>query len=43
MVLQKNIFVENLLPGAILRRLSDDEMAAYRGPFANAGEDRVQR
>ena len=40
MVLQKNIFVENLLPGAILRRLSDDEMAAYRGPFANAGEDR---
>jgi haloalkane dehalogenase len=40
MVLQKNIFVENLLPGAILRRLSDDEMAAYRAPFANAGEDR---
>jgi len=23
-----------------LRRLSDDEMAAYRAPFANAGEDR---
>jgi haloalkane dehalogenase len=40
MVLQKNMFVENLLPGAILRRLSDDEMAAYRAPFANAGEDR---
>ncbi len=40
MVLQKNIFVENLLPGAILRRLSNDEMAAYRAPFANAGEDR---
>ena len=40
MVLKKNMFVENLLPGAILRRLSDDEMAAYRAPFANAGEDR---
>ncbi len=40
MVLQKNMFVETLLPRAILRRLSDDEMAAYRAPFANAGEDR---
>ena len=39
MVLEKNMFVENVLPGAILRRLSDDEMAAYRAPFANAGED----
>src|SRR5215831_18999217 len=28
------------LPGAILRRLSEDEMAAYRAPFANAGKDR---
>ena len=40
MVLEKNIFVENVLPGAILRKLSDDEMAAYRAPFANAGEGR---
>jgi len=40
MVLQKNIFVENLLPGAILRRAEQREMAAYRAPFANAGEDR---
>ena len=40
MVLEKNLFVENLLPRAILRKLSDDEMAAYRAPFANAGEDR---
>jgi hypothetical protein len=39
-VLKKNLFVENVLPGAILHRLSDDEMAAYRAPFANAGEDR---
>jgi haloalkane dehalogenase len=40
LVLEKNLFVENVLPGAILRRLSEDEMAAYRTPFANAGEDR---
>ena len=40
MVLEKNLFVEKVLPGAILRRLSEDEMAAYRAPFANAGEDR---
>src|SRR6267378_1402173 len=37
MVLEKNLIVENVLPGAILRRLSEDEMAAYRAPFANAG------
>jgi len=40
LVLEKNLFVESVLPGAILRRLSEDEMAAYRAPFANAGEDR---
>ena len=40
MVLQKNIFVEGVLPNAIMRKLSDEEMAAYRKPFANPGEDR---
>ncbi len=40
LVLEKNLIVEHVLPGAILRRLSEDEMAAYRAPFANAGEDR---
>src|SRR5215831_384967 len=40
LVLEKNLIVENVLPGAILRALSEDEMAAYRAPFANAGEDR---
>ena len=39
-VLQKNIFVENVLPAAILRDLNDEEMAAYRAPFLNPGEDR---
>jgi haloalkane dehalogenase len=40
MVLEKNLFVESVLPGAILRRLSEEEMTAYRAPFVNAGEDR---
>lgn len=40
MILEKNIFVERILPGSILRTLSDDEMAEYRRPFAQPGEDR---
>jgi haloalkane dehalogenase len=39
-VLEKNVFVERVLPASILRPLSDEEMAAYRAPFANPGEDR---
>ena len=33
MVLEESAFVEKVLPGAILRKLSDEEMAAYRAPF----------
>lgn len=40
MVLAKNIFVENVLPGSVLRGLTDDEMKVYRRPFENEGEDR---
>ena len=40
MVLEKNIFVENVLPGSILRTLDEAEMAVYRRPFTQAGEDR---
>lgn len=40
MVLDKNIFVERVLPGSILRDLDEQEMAVYRRPFAAAGEDR---
>jgi haloalkane dehalogenase len=40
MVLQKNIFVERVLAGSVLRQLNDEEMAAYRAPFATAEEDR---
>ncbi|TXH33973.1 MAG: haloalkane dehalogenase [Rhodospirillaceae bacterium] len=40
MVLQNNFFIEKILPGAILRTLSDEEMAQYRRPFAEPGEGR---
>ena len=40
MVLDKNAFVERVLPGSILRDLSEEEMAVYRRPFQNSGEDR---
>lgn len=40
LVLQKNVFVERILPMSVLRDLGDAEMAVYRRPFAEAGEDR---
>jgi haloalkane dehalogenase len=40
MILENNIFVERVLPGSVLRKLSDAEMETYRKPFAKAGEDR---
>jgi haloalkane dehalogenase len=40
MILDKNVFVENILPGSILRTLTDDEMDEYRRPFAEPGERR---
>src|SRR5579862_3678469 len=40
MVLQNNYFIEEILPNAILRKLSDEEMAEYRRPFAEPGEGR---
>ena len=40
MVLEKNVFVERILPGSVLRELSDEEMDVYRRPFAAPGEDR---
>jgi haloalkane dehalogenase len=33
MIFDQNIFVEGVLPRAVLRKLSDEEMAAYRAPF----------
>lgn len=38
MVLEKNVFVERILPASVLRGLSEAEMAEYRRPFASPGE-----
>lgn len=40
LVLKNNVFVERILPSAILRNLTEAEMAEYRRPFFNPGEDR---
>ena len=40
MILDKNIFVERILPASIIRPLDDAEMELYRAPFAEPGEDR---
>lgn len=40
MVLEKNFFVERLLPAAVLRELGEAEMAVYRAPFLEPGESR---
>ncbi|HKF12104.1 MAG TPA: haloalkane dehalogenase [Xanthobacteraceae bacterium] len=40
MVLRDNFFIERILPGAILRILSAEEMTQYRRPFAEPGEGR---
>jgi haloalkane dehalogenase len=40
MVLEKNVFVERVLPGSILRTLTDEEMTEYRRPFLEPGESR---
>ena len=34
LILDSNAFVERILPGGILRQLSEEEMAVYRAPFA---------
>src|SRR5260370_34015229 len=33
MILEGNAFVEGILPGAIVRKLTDEEMSVYRAPF----------
>jgi haloalkane dehalogenase len=40
MVLDKNVFVERVLPGSVLRGLTDEEMAVYRRPYLQPGESR---
>jgi haloalkane dehalogenase len=40
MVLQKNVFVERILPASVLRRLGEAEMAVYRRRYREPGESR---
>lgn len=40
LVLSQNFVVEKILPAAVLRKLSDDEMNVYRRPYKNSGESR---
>jgi haloalkane dehalogenase len=40
LVLDRNAFVERVLPASILRDLTPEEMAEYRRPFAEPGEGR---
>jgi haloalkane dehalogenase len=40
LVLQKNVFVERILPASVLRGLGEAEMAEYRRPFREPGESR---
>lgn len=39
-ILQKNVFVEHILPASVLRRLTEEEMAVYRHTYLEAGESR---
>jgi haloalkane dehalogenase len=40
LVLAENDFVEKVLPTGTLRRLTTDEMDAYRAPYREPGESR---
>lgn len=39
-ILQKNVFVERILPASVLRRLTEGEMAVYGRPYVEPGESR---
>ena len=41
MILERNLFVERILPGSILRELSVEEMNIYRKPYVDVGESRL--
>jgi len=40
LIFEKNVFVERVLPGSILRTLTEDEMNAYREPFRDPASRR---
>jgi len=39
-ILEKNVFVERILPASVMRHLSNEEMAVYRRPYLEPGESR---
>lgn len=39
-VLQKNVFVERVLPASVIRKMTEEELAVYRRPFVEPGESR---
>jgi haloalkane dehalogenase len=39
-ILEKNVFVERILPASVMRTLSDEEMDRYRARFEEPGESR---
>jgi haloalkane dehalogenase len=41
LVLDENMFIEQMLPGLVQRPLTDDEMREYRRPFLLAGDGRM--
>ncbi len=40
LILEKNYFIELVLPNSVIREMSPAELDVYRKPFLNAGEDR---
>jgi haloalkane dehalogenase len=40
MILEKNLFIEVILPGSVLRGLTEEEMEVYRRPYPEKGESR---
>ena len=40
LVLEKNVFVERILPSSVIRDLTEEEMEVYRRPFREPGESR---
>jgi haloalkane dehalogenase len=40
LILQKNVFVERILPASVLRKPSESTMAEYRSPYREPGEGR---
>jgi haloalkane dehalogenase len=41
LILNRNLFIEAVLPSSIMRPLTDEEMATYRAPFADAPDRQV--